>query len=401
MFFSLSPSFIEHVPPVCSAQQFQPRAAQQAYGGYRPASPYSPYPMQQAPGKFFFFFASCSVTCRFGTRDALAFNSLSPGLSRDVIMQRTLKRFSRVWTFLHFLFIPICSEKPFLCLSNCLLMQRDTVFNGFSLFFFAPLPAVYFQPQQPTQQQQQQAQQAQQQQQQPNQQPQQQQQQPQQQPVQVVPPSVVAVPQVAGMAPAQPQPHRGGDMSSGGGAGRRQRSSALRIVDPNTNRDVLTGEEVPPSATPPTGAGPTDGGATPVGSSSVDGKPATAVTQVAASDASAPAQAGPEKEPEKKVAEEAATVPATPVAATEAAPAAVPSKRDESSVAPVPSPAAPAVAPAQENGEVATSPVAPVVPAAVTSQPPSSSASPTPATTSPDPIEGKEASRCSFELDSA
>nr|CAH0113663.1 unnamed protein product [Daphnia galeata] len=83
-------------------------------------------------------------------------------------------------------------------------------------------PAVYYQPQQPQPQQ-------------PQQQPQQQkEQQPQQQPEQ---------PQ---QVPVAPPPTTQPRESSG--ASRRARSSALRLVDPNTNRDVLTGEEVPPSA---------------------------------------------------------------------------------------------------------------------------------------------------------
>ena len=43
------------------------------------------------------------------------------------------------------------------------------------------------------------------------------------------------------------------------GASRRARLSGLRIVDPNTNRDILTGEEVPPLAVvTPTSAAPPD-----------------------------------------------------------------------------------------------------------------------------------------------
>mgnify|MGYP003351315812 CR=1 FL=1 len=38
----------------------------------------------------------------------------------------------------------------------------------------------------------------------------------------------------------------------GGSGGRRTRSSALRIIDPNTNRDVLTGEEVASAVATPT-----------------------------------------------------------------------------------------------------------------------------------------------------
>ena len=58
------------------------------------------------------------------------------------------------------------------------------------------------------------------------------------------PQSQAAVPPVvaSGAPPSQPRENSG--------AQRRQRSSALRIVNPDTNRDVLTGEEVPPSAAP-------------------------------------------------------------------------------------------------------------------------------------------------------
>ena len=91
-------------------------------------------------------------------------------------------------------------------------------------------PAVYYQPQQPQPQQPQQQQQ--QPQQQKEQQPQQQPEQPQQVPV-------------APLLKTQPRESKG--------ASRRANSSALRIVDVSTNRDVLTGEEVsPPSVTPTT-----------------------------------------------------------------------------------------------------------------------------------------------------
>ena len=105
------------------------------------------------------------------------------------------------------------------------------------LFFFL-FPAVYYQPQQPQPQQPQQQQPPQQQQQQPQQT--QQPQQPQQVPVAPSPITTVTQPR------------------ENSGASRRARSSALRIVDPNTNRDILTGEEVPPSAvvTPTTATPP-------------------------------------------------------------------------------------------------------------------------------------------------
>jgi hypothetical protein len=73
-----------------------------------------------------------------------------------------------------------------------------------------------------------------------------QQQQPQQQPQQ---PQQVPV-----TTPTNAQPRESS------GSSRRARSSALRLVDPNTNRDVLTGEEVlvstsvvvtPTTTTPP------------------------------------------------------------------------------------------------------------------------------------------------------
>ncbi len=59
-------------------------------------------------------------------------------------------------------------------------------------------------------------------------------------------PAVYYQPQQPQQVPVAPPPTTQPRESSE--ASRRTRSSPLRIVDPNTNRDVLTGEEVPPSA---------------------------------------------------------------------------------------------------------------------------------------------------------
>ena len=168
----------------------------------------------------------------------------------------------------------------------------------------------------------------------------------------------------------------------------------MRIVDPNTNRDILTGEEVPPSAVvTPTSAAPPDVPTTgavclpAVVTDEVEAPvtvptPSTKVTEEIT--VSSKVEVVPPKAPivEEKVEEKTApavaatpatqstpTVPATvtaPVAATAEPP---PQVVDKEAVV-----AAPVT---QENGEVPP-----------TSEPPSSSTSPTPVSTSASPDQG-------------
>lgn len=170
----------------------------------------------------------------------------------------------------------------------------------------------------------------------------------------------------------------------------------MRIVDPNTNRDILTGEEVPPSAVvTPTSAAPPDTPATgavcvpavvtdeveaPVAVSTSSTKVTEEIAASAKVEVVVPPKAAiVEEKVEEKMApavvaatpatQPAPTVPATvaaPVAAT-SEPAAQVGKKEAAIAAPV----------TQENGEVPP-----------TSEPPSSSTSPTPVSTSASPDQG-------------
>ncbi|XP_046441878.1 eukaryotic translation initiation factor 4 gamma 1-like isoform X2 [Daphnia pulex] len=232
-------------------------------------------------------------------------------------------------------------------------------------------PAVFYQQQQPQPQQ-----------------PQQQPQQPQQpQQVPVAPPPT-----------AQPR--------ESSGSSRRARSSALRIVDPNTNRDVLTGEEVlvstsvvvtPTTATPPEIVAPGVAAAPVAAVDEVEAPltvtaPVTSETEEMAPTPKEEAvvvtppdntnvEVIEEVKAEEKTVPTVAAVPvvvAAPPAPTPPVPATVAAPVVATPPAPVIEKEVITVPVTQENGEVPSP-----------SEPPSSSASPTPASTSVSPEQGE------------
>ncbi len=179
----------------------------------------------------------------------------------------------------------------------------------------------------------------------------------------------------------------------------------MRIVDPNTNRDVLTGEEVPPSAVvTPTTATPPEivaAGVVPVPVVAADEVEAPLTVTAPVSSETEEMAPTPKEEAivtspdninvaliEEVKAEEkivptvvAATAPvvvATPPAPTLPVPAAVTAPVAATPPAPVIEKEVIAVPVTQENGEVPSP-----------SEPPSSSASPTPVSTSVSPEQGE------------